>query len=88
MAEFLLVVKAYSLFEKSLGCRLHRNLDSNKCKLIALGRWRGVLQQENIPLPYLKLADYLDYLGVELHADYTKTRRANGEALQKKLRTN
>ena len=86
MAEFLLVDKACSLFEKSSGCRLHRSPDNNKCKFLALGRWKGVLQQEDIPLPYLKVADHLDYLGVELHADYTKTRKANREALQKKVK--
>ena len=54
-----------------------------KCKVLLLGRWKGVLQQEDIPLPYLKITDHLDYLGVKLYADYSTTRRVNGEPMQK-----
>ena len=86
MAEFQLVDTACNLFEKSSGCKLHRNPDSNKCKFMALGRWKGTLQQEDIPLPYLRLTDHLDYLGCVLYADYSKTRRENGETLQKRVK--
>ena len=86
MAEFQLVDRACRIFERSSGCRLHRNPDTNKCKILALGRWKGTLQQEDIPLPHLKLTDHLDYLGVQLYADYSKTRKANGEALQNKVK--
>jgi hypothetical protein len=86
MAEFQLVDMACSLFEKSSGCKLHRNPDTEKCKVMVLGRWRGVLQQEDIPLPYLKLTDHLDYLGCKLYADYRKTRMENGELLKKKVK--
>ena len=86
MAEFELVDFACNLFEKSSGCRLHRNPDSNKCKVLLLGRWKGQLQQEDIPLPYLKIADHLDYLGCKLYADYSSTRRENGELMKKKVR--
>ena len=51
MAEFALVDNACSLFERSSGCKLHRDPASNKCKMLALGRWKGTLQQEDIPLP-------------------------------------
>ena len=61
MADFTLVDKACKLFENSSGCRLHRDPASNKCKVMPLGRWIGTLEQENIPLPYLKLTDHLDY---------------------------
>ena len=61
MAEFQLVDSACLLFEKSSGCRLHRNPNLNKCKVLILGRWRGLLEQEDIPLPYLRMTDHLDY---------------------------
>ena len=86
MAEFLLVDFACKLFEQSSGCRLHRNPDTDKCKVLLLGRWKDVLQQEDIPLPYLKIADHLDYLGCKLYADFASTRRENGEIMKKKVR--
>ena len=49
MSEVSLVDKASNLFERASGCRLHRDPSSNKCKMLALGRWKGVLQQEDIP---------------------------------------
>ena len=49
MSEFSLVDEACNLFERASGCRLHRDPSSNKCKMLALGRWKGVLQQEDIP---------------------------------------
>ena len=86
MAEFSLVDNACKLFEQSSGCRLHRDPSSNKCKMLALGRWKGTLEQEDIPLPYLRLTDHLDYLGVRLYANYNATRRENGEILKKKIK--
>jgi hypothetical protein len=75
MSEFQLVDSACSLFERSSGCKLHRNPASNKCKVLLLGRWKGVVEQEDIPLPYLKITDHLDYLGCKLFSDYSATRR-------------
>ena len=86
MADFSLVDRACELFEKSSGHRLHRNPASNKCKVLALGRWKGTLQQEDIPLPYLKLTDHLDFLGCKLYANYSASRRENGEILKKKVK--
>ena len=86
MSEFQLVDTACSLFERSSGCKLHRNPASNKSKVLLLGRWKGVLEQEDIPLPYLKITDHLDYLGCKLYSDYSTTRRENGEVLKKKVR--
>ena len=57
MAEYQLVDSACSLFERSSGCKLHRNRDTNKFKVLILGRWKGVLQKEDIPLPYLRMTD-------------------------------
>ena len=86
MAEFQLVDTACRLFERSSGCKLHRDPDTDKCKVLLLGRWKGVLQQEDIPLPYLKITDHLDYLGCKLYSDYTATRKVNGEILRKKVK--
>ena len=86
MSEFQLVDRACSLFERSSGCKLHRDPASNKCKMLPLGRWKGTLEQEDVPLPYLKLTDHLDYLGCKLYANYNTTRRENGEILKKKVK--
>ena len=40
-------------------------------KLLALGRWRGSLQQEDIPVRYIRMSDHIDSLGV------TKARKLN-----------
>ena len=86
MEEFLLVDRACKLFELSSGCKLHRDPASNKCKFLALGRWKGTLEQADIPLPYLKLTDHLDFLGCKLYANYGVTRRENGEILKNKVK--
>ena len=49
MAEFLLVDKAMMLFERSSGCKMHRDPEAGKCKFLALGRWKGTLTQEDLP---------------------------------------
>ena len=86
MEEFHLVDRGCRLFEKASGCKLHRDPASNKCKFLPLGRWKGTLEQEDIPLPYLKLTDHLDFLGCKLFANYNATRRENGEILKKKVK--
>ena len=86
MAEFTLVDQAMLLFEKSSGCKMHRDPLSNKCKFLPLGRWRGSLTQEDIPCPFFLLSDHLDMLGATLKATYTATRKANGDALVEKIK--
>ena len=86
MAEFLLVDRAMLLFEKSSGCKMHRDPTAGKCKFLALGRWRGTLTQENLPCNFFSLSDHLDMLGVTLKATYTSTRKANGDDLQDKIK--
>ena len=49
MDEFLLVDRGCRLFENSSDCKLHNDHASNKCKFLPLGRWKGTLEQENIP---------------------------------------
>ena len=85
MSEFITIDTACSLFERSSGCRLHRDITADKCKFLALGRWRGVLEQEDIPLKYMKLSDSLEMVGVELKATWSQTRKTNGELIQSKV---
>ena len=85
MQEFKVVDKAMTLFENASGCRLHRNPATKKCKFLPLARWRGTLQQEDIPCPYMTLSDHLDMLGVELRATWSATRRANGDICQTRV---
>ena len=82
MAEFLVVDKAMELFEKASGCRLHRDPSTKKCKFLPLAKWRGTLQQEDIPCPYMTISDHLEMIGVELRSSWTQTRKANGDVLQ------
>ena len=85
MSEFITVDKACSLFELSSGCKLHRDPASMKCKFLALGRWRGVLEQEDIPMNYMVLSDTLDMVGVQLKATWSQSRKVNGDMIQKKV---
>ena len=85
MAEFSTIDQACSLFEKSSGCLLHRDPAAGKCKLLPLGRWRGTLQQEDIPLRYMILSDSLEMVGVELKATWLQTRKANGDIVQNRV---
>jgi hypothetical protein len=82
--EFELVDKTSLLFESSSGCKLHRNPDSNKCKILMMGKWKE-WNQDQVPLPYLKLTDHLDYLGCKLFSSYNITKRENGINMQKMM---
>ena len=86
MQEFSLVDNAIALFERASGCRLHRDPASKKCKFLPLSRWRGTLQQEDIPCPYMTISDHLDMLGVELRATWSQTRKANGDICQTRVK--
>ena len=85
MQEFLLVDRASLLFERASGCELHRDPASGKVKFLPLGRWRGTLQQEDIPLPYIVLSEHLDMVGDVLKATYTQTRKTNCNELHEKF---
>ena len=82
MQEFTVVDMAMTLFERASGCKLHRDPASKKCKFLPLARWRGTLQQEDIPCPYMSISDHLEMLGVELKATWTQTSKANGDISQ------
>jgi len=43
------------------------------------------LEQEDIPLKYMKLSDSLEMVGVELKATWSQTRKTNGELIQSKI---
>ena len=85
MEEFMLVDKAMALFEKASGCKLHRDPATKKCKFLPLARWRGTLEQNDIPCRYMTISDHLEMVGVELRATWTQTRKANGEIVQKRV---
>ena len=78
--EFSLVDRAVILFEKASGCELHRDIASQKCKVLLLGQWKNWSQSE-IPLPYLSKSEFIDMLRVRLYYSYTKTRQDNGERM-------
>ena len=85
MQEFSLVDSAMLMFEESSGCKLHRDPSTQKCKFLPLGRWRGTLDQADIPCPYMSMSDHLDMLGVELRATWTQTRKANCGIMQDRV---
>ena len=58
---------------------------TEKCKFLALGRWKGELRQTDIPTPYMRLTDTLDMVGVQLCASWSKTRQKNGKTIQEKV---
>ena len=68
--------------ERASGVKLHRDPDSGKVKFLALSRWKGTLQQEDLPHQYVRLSDHLDFVGVELRATFTQTRKVNGDLIQ------
>ena len=86
MEEFLLVDRAAAMFEGASGCKLHRDPAVGKCKFLPLGRWKGTLQQEDIPCNYMLLSDHLDMVGVILKATHTQTRKANGDEIQSRVK--
>ena len=85
MSEFITIDSACSLFERSSGCKLHRDLNADKCKFLALGRWRGMLEQEDIPLNYMRLSDSLEMVGVVMKATWSQTRKVNCDMIQSKV---
>ena len=85
MDEFILVDRAMALFESASGCKLHRDPSTKKCKFLPLARWRGTLEQSDIPCPYMTLSDHLEMLGVELRATWSLTRKANGDVVQERV---
>ena len=61
---------------------MHRTAASQKCKFLALGKWKDELTRAMIPHAFFSLSDHLDFLGVQLKSTYSSTRKANGDILQ------
>ena len=85
MEKFRLVDRAMALFEQASGRKLHRDPATKKCKFLPLARWRGTLQQEDIPCQYMTISDHLDMVGVELRATWSKTRKANRDFMKNRV---
>ena len=85
MQEFSTVDRGSALFESSSGCRLHRNPASGKVKFLPLGRWRGTLTMEDLPVNYIRISEHLDMVGVKLKATFLQTRKVNCDDLQEKV---
>ena len=86
MHEFYIVDQACALLERASGVRQHCDPRAGKVKFLALGRWRGLLCQEDLPHQYIQLSDHLDFVGVELRATFSSTRKANGDMLQTRIK--
>ena len=54
-------------------------------KFLPLGRWRGTLEQEDLPVKYIALSEHLDMVGVQLKATSTQTRKSNCDTVQDKV---
>ena len=66
MWGFIVVDKNIRLFEDASVCKLYRAPSAGKVKFLLLGRWRGVLQQEDIPVRYIKISKHLYMFSVKL----------------------
>ena len=84
--EFIVVERVMTLFERFSGCKMHRTAASQKCKFLALTKWKFELTQEMIPHSFFSLSDHLDFLGVTLKSTYALTRKVNGDTLQDRIR--
>ena len=87
MNDFIIVDQGSSLFEAASGCKLHRDPSSGKVKFLPLGRWKGTLTREDLPVKYIVMSEHLDMVGVKLTASFMKTRKLNREGLLAKVQT-
>ena len=81
MQEFITVDKGSALFESASGCKLHRDPASGKVKFLPLGRWKGTLTMEDLPVKYILISEHLDMVGVKLKASFIQTRKVNFDDL-------
>ena len=86
MHEFTIVDQGSALFEAASGCALHRDPTSGKVKFLPLGRWRGTLEKEDLPVNYIVMSEHLDMIGVKLLSSFQKTRKVNGDDLQTRIK--
>ena len=85
MNEFSIVIHACTLLERAGCVKLHPSIHRDKVTFLALGRWKGTLQQEDIPFPFIKLSDQLDFIGVTLAATFVQTRKVNCEIIKRRV---
>ena len=85
MHEFTLVDQGSALFEAASGCVLHRDPASGKVKFLHLGRWRGTLTREDLPVNYIVMSEHLDMIGVKLLSTFKKTRKVNCDELRSRV---
>ena len=81
-----MVDRGSAIFESASGCQLHRDPTSGKVKFLHLGRWKGSLTKEDLPVQYIALSEQLDMVGVQLMASYLHTRKSNCDVLQDKVK--
>ena len=86
MHEFTVVDQGSAIFEAASGCVLHRDPSSGKVKFLPLGRWRGMLTREDIPVNYIVMSEHLDMIGVKLLSTYQKTRKVNCDEIQDRVK--
>ena len=77
MQELSTVDRGSAIFEAASGCRLHRDPASGKVKFLPLGRWKGTLTMEDLPVKYIVISEHLDMVGVKLKASFLQTRKTN-----------
>ena len=66
---------------------MHQDVDyttTKKCKFLPLAKWKGTLQQKDIP-EYMTISDHLEMIGIELRSTWTQTKKANGDIVQKRV---
>ena len=85
MEEFIMIDRIIDKFEMASGCAVHRDPTQDKCKMLLLGKWKN-LKQEDFSVDYIKISDHLDMLGFTLMATFSKTRKNNGDAVQGKFK--
>ena len=77
--------KGSALFEAACGCVLHCDPSSVKVEFLPLGRWKGTLTREDLPVNYIVMSEHLDMVGVKLMSSSQKTRKLNCDELQKRV---
>ena len=75
-----------SIFERASGCKFHRDPNSQKCKITPLGKWKEMLSQNNVPLPFLLVSDHIEILGVKIFESWSNTRRSAGDDLKRRIK--
>jgi hypothetical protein len=85
MEEIKMVIDACSMLERASGVKLHRGIDSGKVRLLPLGRWQTTLTQADMPHPFIRLSNSLDFLGVVLKGKTKLTMRENNKNMVDKV---